>query len=93
MIHFLEGMSLLILNIRESRFCFSVIQAESMKGAAPSQQVSEMQRKNAELQKELNTLKEESSRSQAELARLLQIMSTSEEEKFALNQQISNLQQ
>ncbi|GFQ82072.1 uncharacterized protein TNCT_286411 [Trichonephila clavata] len=45
------------------------------------------------MQKELTTMKEESNRSQSEVARLLQIMSTSEEEKFALNQQINNLQQ
>ncbi len=45
-----------------------------------------------QIMKEMQKTKEESNNIQSELERLLKIMSTSEEEKFALNKQIQEMQ-
>ncbi|XP_022236439.1 uncharacterized protein LOC111083975 [Limulus polyphemus] len=54
--------------------------------------VSELEKTKNNYKKELNKAKEECKQSTSEMERLLQIMSSTEDEKFSLNQQIKELQ-
>jgi prefoldin subunit 5 len=51
-----------------------------------------LEKDKVQIMKEMHKTKEESNNIQSELERLLKIMSTSEEEKFALNKQIQDMQ-
>lgn len=51
-----------------------------------------LEKDKTQIVKEMQKTKEESNSIQSELERLLKIMSTSEEEKFALNKQIQEMQ-